>query len=129
MKIDHINISAPLPLLEEVREFYCDVFGLVDSARPGFTRKGYWLYAGDSALVHLMESNLHHASDKQPYLDHVAFRLEGLSALVARLELRQVEYRVSWLAEINLTQLFFKDPAGNGLEANFINEKLEQVPV
>jgi len=26
--------------------------------------------------------------------------------------------------EIDMTQLFFKDPAGNGLEANFVGETL-----
>lgn len=123
MKIDHINISAPLPLLEEVRAFYCQVFGLVENFRPKFSRKGYWLYAGDSPLVHLMESDHHHACEKQPYLDHVAFQLSGLNTVVASLESLGVEYRLSYLPEIDMTQLFFKDPAGNGLEANFIGEK------
>ena len=45
MNIDHINISAPMDLLEQVRDFYCRVFGMEDGVRPSFNRRGFWLYA------------------------------------------------------------------------------------
>jgi len=124
MNIDHINISAPMRLLEQVRDFYCEVFGLEDGFRPAFNRPGFWLYAGDRPLIHLIESERHFANERPGYLDHVAFRLSGLAGLVERLEATKVTYRISHRPELNMTQLFFKDPAGTGLEANFIGEFL-----
>ena len=44
--INHFNLRAPRPLLEELREFYCAVVGLAQGARPAFLRFGYFLYAG-----------------------------------------------------------------------------------
>ena len=82
------------------------------------------MYAGDSPLIHLSESELHFRPEKQAYLDHVAFQLSGLEAVVERLKIHEVEFSISHLEEINMTQLFFHDPAGNRLEANFINETL-----
>lgn len=124
MKIDHINISAPMPLLEQVRDFYCDIFGLEDGFRPAFNRPGFWLYGDGKPLIHLIESNSHFASERPGYLDHVAFRLTGLVGLVERLEAAKVDYRLSQRPELNMTQLFFTDPAGTGLEANFTGEFL-----
>jgi catechol-2,3-dioxygenase len=124
MNIDHINISAPKALMEQVRVFYCEMFGMENGFRPAFNKRGYWLYAGDKPLIHLQESDQHHASERPVYLDHVAFRLEGLATMVDRLESGQVPFRLSQVPELNMTQLFFKDPAGTGLEANFIGEFL-----
>jgi len=53
MQIDHINIKAPPALLEEVRDFYCEVLGLQEGARPEFASKGYWLYSAAGPIVHL----------------------------------------------------------------------------
>jgi extradiol dioxygenase family protein len=39
--------------------------------------------------------------------------------LVKRLEKAGIGYSRSHIAELGLGQLFFQDPAGNGLEANF----------
>jgi len=50
--LDHFNIRASGPLLEELREFYCDLIGLSEGFRPPFEEAGYWLYAGDLAILH-----------------------------------------------------------------------------
>jgi len=122
MHIDHINIAAPLELLEEVRDFYCAVLDLRDGFRPAFSQRGFWLYSDDKPLVHLSERDITHAADKPGYLDHVAFQTSGLEAMLARLVENDVSYRASHIPEFNMSQLFFKDPAGNGLEVNFPNE-------
>lgn len=124
MKFDHINIGAPMPLLEQVRDFYCAVFDLESGFRPAFTRRGFWLYKGDQALIHLVESSQHNAAEKQGYFDHIAFRLSGLDGFIERLEAGNITYRRSYISESDLTQLFFKDPAGTGIEANFAGERL-----
>jgi catechol 2,3-dioxygenase-like lactoylglutathione lyase family enzyme len=124
MKMDHINISAPMPLLEQVRDFYCTVFAMEDGFRPSFNHRGFWLYSGNKPLVHLVESDQYHANQKQGYLDHIAFQLSDAESVVARLQSLDIQYRVSHLPEINLTQVFFNDPAGIKIEANFPGECL-----
>ena len=122
MHIDHINIAAPLELLEEVRDFYCAVLGLRDGFRPAFSQRGFWLYSDDKPWVHLSERASGHSAGGQGYLDHVAFQANGLEAMIGRLVANDVKYRSSHIPEFNMSQLFFKDPAGNGLEVNFPNE-------
>ena len=124
MHIDHINISAPKVLLEDVKNFYCLIFNLTESSRPSFSTIGYWLYAGEKAIIHLVESNTHFKNEKQGYLDHVAFQTTGLKGIIKKLEAMEIKYSKAYLPEIDLTQLFFKDPAGIGVEVNFNSEKL-----
>jgi len=124
MKIDHINIAAPMALLTEVRDFYCEVLGLEEGPRPEFSFRGYWLYGDGQPIVHLMESDQHHRSDRPQYLDHVAFRVEQLPAYIARLRARNVEYKLNYLPDFHISQVFCEDPCGNGVEANFPGERL-----
>jgi catechol 2,3-dioxygenase-like lactoylglutathione lyase family enzyme len=122
MRIDHINIAAPYPLLETVRVFYCAVLGLEDGFRPPFEHRGFWLYSGDKPLVHLSERNEEPSSGGGGYLDHVAFQSSGLHDMIGRLVAHDIGYRSNYIAEFNMTQLFFRDPAGTGLEVNFPDE-------
>jgi catechol 2,3-dioxygenase-like lactoylglutathione lyase family enzyme len=124
MYIDHINIAAPSELLEEVKDFYCDVLGLTEGFRPNFSRDGYWLYSGEKALVHLIVSSGHHENEKQGYFDHFALRTTGLAKVLGRLDRFRIEYRTSHIAEIGLTQIFCKDPSGTGVELSFLDEPL-----
>ena len=91
---------------------------------PSFSRDGYWLYSGDKPIVHLTESNIHFANEKQGYLDHVAFQLTGLRKLVQTLVELDIRYTTASVDEIGMTQVFFKTPSGIGIEANFLNEQL-----
>ena len=122
MHIDHINISAPKELLEQLRDFYCNVLGLREGFRPNLSRPGFWLYAGDNALIHLVESNSHYANDRQGYLDHFALRSAGLPKTLERLRSCNIDYRTSYIAELGLTQVFCRDPAGTGVEIGFPGE-------
>jgi catechol 2,3-dioxygenase-like lactoylglutathione lyase family enzyme len=124
MRIDHINIAAPRALLEDLREFYCAVFGLETGFRPDFPQAGYWLYAADRPLVHLSLGSERDVGQGRGHLDHVAFRASGLRDFLSRLAASAVDYRSSHVAELELTQLFFTDPAGTGLEVNFVGEDL-----
>ena len=70
ISLDHFNLSAPSAVLEELRRFYCDVLGLTVGRRPPFGSDGYWLYAGDLALVHLSvaDDGANAATDAQTIL-------------------------------------------------------------
>jgi len=120
MRLDHFNIAAPLELIEACRDFYVNVLGFEEGFRPEFMRRGYWLYAEEVPAIHLVESGSHQPGNG--YVDHIAFRCKGLAAVVARLEANSVPYRRSTIAELGMTQLFFADPAGTGLELNFLSE-------
>jgi catechol 2,3-dioxygenase-like lactoylglutathione lyase family enzyme len=124
MHIDHINISAPPDLLRKVRDFYCKVIGLTEGFRPKFSKNGYWLYSEDKPIVHLVESLDHYPGEKQGYIDHFALQSSGLAALIEKLEATGTRYRMNYLPEVDMSQVFCKDPAGNGVELNFRNESL-----
>lgn len=125
MHIDHINIAGPPALLEQVRDFYCGILGLEEGFRPRFQRGGTWLYTADRAIVHLSENPGLEGSGQSGHLDHVAFQTSGLEAMGGRLKANGVEYRVNYIPELNMTQLFLKDPAGTGIEINFPGETPE----
>lgn len=124
MRIEHINISAPMNLLTQVRDFYIEILGLTEGFRPQSTIRGFWLYSGERALIHLAESDQHFASEHQGYLDHIAFQTTGLKTMVEKLNQHEIPFAQDYFPEINMTQLFFKDPAGTGIEINFVNELL-----
>jgi extradiol dioxygenase family protein len=117
----HYNLRAPRPLLEELRAFYCDVVGLSVGARPPFRSFGYWLYAGDQAVLHLSESapREDRGTEVNTTFDHAAFTCSGLSGYERKLTQRGIKYRVAQVPETRQVQLFFHDPAGNGVELNF----------
>lgn len=119
MKIDHINIAAPYELLTRVRDFYCFVLELEEGPRPDFGVRGFWLYGDQKPIVHLLESDAHFPADKPFYLDHVAFEAENMPAYIGRLESLDLEYSQRHFPEFNFSQVFCKDPCGNGVEANF----------
>jgi len=124
MQLDHINISAPPDLLVEVRDFYCNLLGLAEGFRPMFSRKGFWLYSEGKPIIHLVESLDHHRNEKQGYFDHFALRATGLTKLIAKLDAAGIGYKMSYLAETDLSQVFCKDPAGTGVEINFPGESV-----
>jgi catechol 2,3-dioxygenase-like lactoylglutathione lyase family enzyme len=123
MQIDHINIKGPPDLLAKVQRFYCEVFGLEEGPRPQFSSKGHWLYSSVGPIVHLTESAGSPLEGAGGHLDHVAFRTKGLSGFTARLEALSVPFERDYVPELELTQLFFTDPAGTGLEVNFPGER------
>jgi len=124
MHIDHINISAPAELLLKVRDFYCDVLGLSGGFRPKLSRPGYWLYADGKPIIHLVESQQHHWNDRQGFFDHFALKTTGAAKVLKKLDETGAQYQISHLPEIGLTQIFCKDPAGTGVEINFLDESL-----
>ncbi|XOV81002.1 MAG: hypothetical protein ACFHVJ_08630 [Aestuariibacter sp.] len=124
MKIDHINISAPRTVLDEEKKFFCEIMGLKEGFRPAFSSNGYWLYNDEQAIIHLVESERHFASDKQGYFDHVAFQMEGAERFISKLIRSNVAHQVKFVPKTTTTQVFVRTPAGIRLEANFKNEEV-----
>ncbi|MGH8123189.1 MAG: VOC family protein, partial [Rudaea sp.] len=119
--LDHYNIRAPSPLLEDLRDFYCATLGLRVGPRPGLRSHGYWLYAGDSAVLHLSATRAGEVREVGvvPTFDHVAFICADDEAMRAALDATGVRYSAEDAPERAQRQIFLRDPAGNGIELNF----------
>ena len=119
--LNHINLRAPDPLLKELRDFYCALVGLAEGERPPFKSFGYWLYADDSPVLHLSAAGDDEAcaSGVKTTVDHVAYSCTDFDAMRARLDASGLPYAVSDVPLRRQRQLFFEDPAGNGVELNF----------
>jgi len=123
--LDHINLRASREMLDQLRDFYCDVVGLTLGRRPPFKNFGYWLYAGDKAVVHLSQSDDEEirTPGSVTTFGHAAFACSGRSAYERRLAEFDVKYELAVVPESDISQLFFEDPAGNGIELSFDGEQ------
>lgn len=122
--VDHYNLRAPRELLESLRLFYTEVVGLTDGHRPPFETFGYWLYAGEHAVLHLSESAQNSApqpSGEQSF-NHAAFSCSGLQDFEKKLAQYGIDYTTARIPEMERIQIFFSDPVGNGVELNFPGE-------
>lgn len=122
---NHYNLRARRPLLDSLCAFYCDVVGLRIGDRPPLTSFGYWLYAGSHAVLHLSEASESEQRCKSSpgTFDHAAFTCTGRIGFQKTLDRLGVKYTVRGVPQTGQVQLFFTDPAGNGIELNFANEQ------
>jgi catechol-2,3-dioxygenase len=121
LAFSHYNLRAQRELLDALCSFYTEVVGLRVGERPPFKRFGYWLYAGEQDVLHLTEANRDEvrSSEAATTFDHAAFSCAGRSEYESALAMRGIEYEVAHVPQTGQVQLFFKDPAGNGVELNF----------
>ena len=120
VSFSHYNLRAPRELLDMLRSFYADIVGLEVGDRPPFTSFGYWLYAGQHAVLHLTEATRDEArSIAAATFDHAAFNCVGRREFETKLVQRGIPYQVAHVPQTGQVQLFFRDPAGNGIELNF----------
>lgn len=118
----HANLRAPEAMIERLRRFYIDVVGLREGPRPAFRSgsQGYWLYAGDTDVLHLTVAA---PGDAPPaptgHLDHLAFACTDLAATRARLDALGLAYGIDEVDERGQVQLFLADPCGLGVELTF----------
>ena len=122
--IDHFNIRASHELLEQVRAFYCDVIGRVVGDRPPVDSAGYWLSAGDRDVLHhcLAGDDEQLASHVATTLNHVALACKGRAEMERKLAEFGVRFQMARVPATNVTHLFLKDPAVNGIELSFADE-------
>jgi catechol 2,3-dioxygenase-like lactoylglutathione lyase family enzyme len=119
--LNHVNLRAPREVLDQLRDFYCDIVGLEVGPRPPFPAFGYWLYAGGRAVVHLYQAGAEEVrqTNVETTFDHVAFDCEDSEAVEALLRGRGVAYQKAIVPASRQLQLFLVDPAGNKVELNF----------
>lgn len=121
----HYNLRAPRALLDELRDFYCDIVGLQLGERPPFKTFGYWLCASGLDVLHLSEASpgVEAPEAISTTFDHAAFSCSGRMEFERLLTQREIPYRVAEVPLTGMVQLFFHDPAGNGVELNFAKDE------
>ena len=146
-KLDHVSISTDQ--LEDTKKFYCDLLGLKVGHRPKLKSSGYWLYSGEEAIIHLVEtgSNLDReitfSDDKKiarslgnPEIndlsetgmdDHIAMTVEESAGLVKHMQESDVKYWDRLIADRELYQVFVRDPNGVIIELNDYTPDLENI--
>ncbi|HSH71954.1 MAG TPA: VOC family protein [Methylophilaceae bacterium] len=119
---NHYNIRAQRVLLDQLRDFYCDVVGLSVGERPTLRSFGYWLYIGEKDVLHLSEASADEvrATDVLTTFDHVAFTCSNQPEMEAHLAQKGITFNTRVVATTGVRQIFFRDPAGNGVEFNFL---------
>lgn len=119
--IAHYNFRLERALMDRVRDFYVQVVGMTVGPRPEAAIHGYWLYAGDRDVLHLAEED---PLDKrrpgaEMTFDHVALDCSDWPAQRRRLAAHSVPFEEERDPGIGRLQVFFRDPAGNGVELIF----------
>lgn len=109
--------------LERTRDFYVDLLGLKAGPRPDFGFAGYWLYSGDTPVVHLVANNgavgAPDDGETTGRLDHIAFRGDDFDGMVETLGAHAIAFRSNDVRDFRLRQLFLHDPDGILIELNF----------
>ncbi|MGB0570473.1 MAG: VOC family protein [Alphaproteobacteria bacterium] len=137
--LDHCLIRTVK--LDETRDFYVDLLGMIDGDRPDFDFPGNWLYVDGKPVVHLVGVDPEDPSGLIEYLggdidaatldgsggfgafDHVAFRAKDPEKLMARLEKQGVRFRERKVPDLDLFQIFIEDPNGITVELNYFADE------
>ena len=114
--LDHVNIRTSKA--RETMNFYTEILDFSEGFRPPFDFPGAWLYAGESAVIHLVFDNSEPSDNYNP-VDHIAFEASGYQETIQRLENANWEYRCSDVPNTKIRQIFLIDPNGVKLELNF----------
>ncbi|HWA49096.1 MAG TPA: VOC family protein [Dongiaceae bacterium] len=118
--MNHFTILAED--LQETCAFYRDLLGLTEGYRPDMGFPGAWLYAGETAVLHVVVRKPL-PQPRAGVLDHMAFSASNLPAIIAKLKQRDIEYRLGRQIETGTWQLFMLDPNGAKVELDFSPEE------
>ncbi len=105
--------------------FYTQLLGLRDGPRPSLGFPGAWLYAGDTAILHVV-GGVEPERLRAGVIDHIAFSAAGLSDTLATLAAHGVEHSCRQQVGTGAWQVFFFDPNGARVELDFA---ASEVPV
>ena len=118
--MNHFTAIAGDP--QATLDFYENLLGLRRGYRPDLGFDGAWLYAGDTAVLHLYFDR----SVPQPpagVIDHMAFTSVGLAQVKDRFDQKGYPYQLQH-REGGPWQLFCHDPSGAKVELNFSSDEV-----
>ena len=118
MSIALHHVSLLIDDLAQARAFYVDVLGFAeDESRPDLGYPGAWMILPGGLQLHLLQlPNPDGAAERPEHGGrdrHVAFVVDDLQALQARLDVAGIGYTKS---RSGRAALFCRDPDGNALE-------------
>ena len=118
-QLDHVNLVTAN--LDTMANWYENVLGLKKGKRPNFPFAGAWLYAGDVALVHLVETTdqTRVGSDADLKLEHFAFSASGREKFEQLLKDLGQDYERTEVSDVNVVQFHIADPDGNHIHVDF----------
>ncbi len=120
--LDHYALLCSDP--DRTTRFYTEVVGLEIGFRPAeLTFAGVWLYAGGQPIVHIVFGKPIPTRETGA-VDHLALKAVGdLDETIGRLKKHKIEYTMRVLQRTGVTQVFFRDPDGVGVELNFARQE------
>ena len=118
-KLDHVNLRTTQ--LKALIDWYTDVLGMRAGDRPDFPFPGAWMYAGEAAVVHLIdiEGAPGIGSEVELKLEHFAFSAKGRFEFEAKLEALGERYQQLEIPSFNIIQINIWDPDGNHIHIDF----------
>ena len=120
LSINHIQLVAEKDLVIQLRDFYCDVVGLIEGFRPAFERFGFWLYIGEKDVLHLITpKDGDGRSPQKSSFDHIAFKADNYEDVLKKLKSLNISFEEKPIPGMTARQIFMRDPAGNRVELNF----------
>ncbi len=131
--IDHYNIRLKQSDLKAVRDFYVNVIGLTEGARPKFQFPGYWLYGGsEAAILHLAATLPDSADGIAPdkptgQFDHISLKASDQVSARARLNAAGIPFDERPVPGWRMNQIFLTDPAGLKIELTFDMEREDHI--
>jgi catechol 2,3-dioxygenase-like lactoylglutathione lyase family enzyme len=118
-QLDHYNVSTRN--LKATVEFYENILGLQNGARPPFDFPGAWLYSEGHPVLHLNDISQTERQQRPDsgVIDHVAFGSRGFEAMKKHLAGKSVPFRVNEVPNSTRRQIFLRDPNNVEIELNF----------
>ena len=133
LHLDHFTLRVSPERVPALKDFYARVLGLREGPRPDFPFPGAWMYAGESAVIHLAGNEPAGEPPVLPALptgkfNHVSLRTRGLESSRAHLRAQGVAWTEAPVPGAPLHQIFLTDPVGLQIELTFDSAELSQAP-
>ena len=111
--IDHVNVETDD--VDRSAKFYREVIGLKEGPRPDFDRPGFWMYASDKPVVHIIktaQNNKMLTGSKDASISHFALQIKNLKNARDHLDSLGIKYNILQVPGTEIGQLFLEDPEG-----------------
>jgi catechol 2,3-dioxygenase-like lactoylglutathione lyase family enzyme len=123
---DILHVAIRTMDLGATRKFYEEVLGLkLDPKRPdSVPAPGVWLDFKDTQIHVIAGPKAYGDTDPNTFgsgtIDHMAVRAVGYDAWRAHLERHGVDYRQNNVRDLNMWQIYVRDPSGVVIELQFL---------
>lgn len=117
-RLDHVNVRTSR--LGEMILWYGEMLGMEPGPRPDFGFPGAWLYAGEHAVLHLIETEAEPgAAANDLKLEHFALSATGIGDLLTACRERGERAELRKVPDFPIVQVNLWDPDGNHIHIDF----------